>query len=172
MPPPRILARLLASKSWITRWRADHASLETAIEACNLILYVLANLFIDSLQRFSVVSEPCVTLGALCVTDPHPCTIVAEDVATKESNGVDCKSWRTIELETTEMVLAQLTCPRSFRQLADFYEGRHGLTSSRHVGMIAVVRDVLIVVFVSVVEFRICFEDARDREDEEVDGFI
>lgn len=45
------------------------------------------------------------------MTDPHPCTIVAKDVAAKESNGVDRISWLTVELEVSELVFAQLTCP-------------------------------------------------------------
>ena len=41
-----------------------------------------------------------------------------------------------------------------------------------HVGTLAEVCDVLIVMCLSVAEFGSCAEDSRDSEDGEVDGFI
>ena len=96
------------------------------------------------------------------MTDPHPCTIVAKYVAAKKANGVDSISWRTVELEVTEMVFAQLTCSRFFRQLVEVYEGRGGLTTSSHVGTLAEVHDILIFMCISVAELGGCFEDPRD----------
>ena len=126
------------------------------------MLSVLPNLFIDSLQGYSVICEACVTLGTFRVTDPHPCTIVAKDVAAKESYGVDRVSWRTVELEVTEMVFAQLTCSRFFRQLVEIYEGGYGPTRLGHVGTLSKVCDVPVVMCVSVAEFGRRVEDVKD----------
>ena len=105
-----------------------------------------------------MVCEPCVTLGTFRVTDPHPCTIVAKDVAAKETNGVNRVSWRTVQLEVAEMVFAQLTCSRIVRQLVEIYEGGDGPTRSSHVGMLPKVCDVPVVMCVSVGEFGRCVE--------------
>lgn len=70
------------------------------------------------------------------------------------------------------MIFAQLTCSRSLRQLVEIHEGGHGPIRLSHVGTLAEVCDVLIVMCVSVAEFGGCTEDSRDSEDSEVDAFI
>ena len=93
-----------------------------------------------------MVSELCIALGTFLVTDPHPDTIVAEDMAARDLNGENRISCRTVELEVTELVFAQLTCPRSFRQLVEVHEGGCGLTRFRHVRMLSMVDGISIVV--------------------------
>ena len=70
------------------------------------------------------------------------------------------------------MVFAQLTCSRFFRQLVEIYEGGHEPIRLSHVGTLAEVCDVLIVMCLSVAEFGSCAEDSRDSEDGEIDDFI